>query len=152
MTTPQLEDVIQAISEADEKGNPATIFNLISEHLIWAYAKTILDDPEQHYQYGPTLLQGIGVALPHLEDSSAVSATILHALKITSTRRRKIFCSLNGQRLALVGPLERLGHRPIVIVDKSQNFGLQVFDRGEGASFEQLANQNRKPDLNLIHP
>jgi hypothetical protein len=84
MTTPQLEDVIQAISEADEKGNPATIFNLISEHLIWAYAKTILDDPEQHYQYGPTLLHGIGVALPHLEDSSAVSATILHALKITS--------------------------------------------------------------------
>src|SRR2546423_12309303 len=84
MTTPQLEDVIQAISEADEKGNPASIFTLISEHLIWSYAQTILDDPEQHYQYGPTLLQGIGVALPHLEDRTSAYATILHALKSTS--------------------------------------------------------------------
>jgi len=56
---------------------------------------------------------------------------IIADLTEPSTRRRKTFRSSNGQRLALVGPLERLGHRPIVIGDKSQNFGLQVFDRGE---------------------
>ena len=84
MTKSQFVEVIQAISEADENGDPASIFTLISEHLIWEYAKTILDDPEKHYQYGPTLLQGIGIALPHLNDRTAICETILHVLKITS--------------------------------------------------------------------
>src|SRR2546421_340108 len=84
MATPQISEVIQAISAADEVGNPASIFSLIPEHFIWTYAKTILDDPEKHYQYGPTLLQGIEAVLPQLEDQAAVYSTVLHALKITS--------------------------------------------------------------------
>jgi hypothetical protein len=77
-------EVIQAISKADERGNPASIFSLISERLVWDYAAAILDDPEYHYLYGPTLLQGIGVAFPHLEDRTAICATVLHALKSTN--------------------------------------------------------------------
>ncbi len=36
----------------------------------------------------------------------------------TSILRRKAFCSLSGQRFALVRPFERFGHRAIVIVDE----------------------------------
>ncbi|WP_220198377.1 hypothetical protein [Ktedonospora formicarum] len=33
---------------------------------------------------------------------------------------------LNGQRLAQIDPLERLGHHSVVIVDKSQHLALQA--------------------------
>src|SRR6266849_10577298 len=69
-----------------------------------------------------------------------------------STRRLKSSCSLEGESLALIGPFERLGHRRIIIVDESEHFGLQVLHACEGAACEQLADQDRKPDLDLIHP
>src|SRR2546425_8234314 len=51
--------------------------------------------------------------------------------KMASTRRRKTFCGLDSQSFALVGPLERLGHRAIVIVNEGQDFGLQLLKRRE---------------------
>ena len=45
-------------------------------------------------------------------------------MKTTSTLRRKSARSLHGQSLALIGPLERLGHSPIVILDKGEDPGL----------------------------
>ena len=48
-----------------------------------------------------------------------------------STRRHKTFCSLSDQSFALVGPFEGLGHRTIVVVDKGEDFGLQVLNAGE---------------------
>ena len=56
------------------------------------------------------------------------------------------------QRLALVGPLEGFGHRAIEIFDKGQDFGLQILNGGEAATFEQFASQNAEPDFDLIHP
>jgi hypothetical protein len=68
-----------------------------------------------------------------------------------STPRRKTFDSLSGQRLALVGPLERFGHRAIVVVDEGQNLRLQVLYAGEGTALEDLAHQDREPDFDLVH-
>lgn len=76
MTTPHIIEVIQAISKADERGDPASIFSLLSERLVWDSVAAILGDPEYHYLYGPTLLQGIRVAFPHLEDRAAVWKTL----------------------------------------------------------------------------
>ena len=50
----------------------------------------------------------------------------------------------------MIGPLEGLGHRPVVIVDKSKDLGLQVLNGGERTPFEQLAHQNAEPDLDLV--
>lgn len=52
----------------------------------------------------------------------------------------------------MIGPLERLGHGPVVIVDEGEDLGLQILNGGERAAFEYLAYQNREPDLHLIHP
>ena len=65
----------------------------------------------------------------------------------TSTLRRKTSRSLDGQGLPLVRPLERFGHRPVIIVDERENFGLQVLNGGEQATCEQLAHQNTEPDF-----
>src|SRR2546425_680416 len=54
-----------------------------------------------------------------------------HFWDVPSTRRRKTFCGLDSQSFALVGPLERLGHRAIVIVNEGQDFGLQLLKRRE---------------------
>lgn len=75
--------VIQTISQADEQHDPASIFALIPEHIVWSYATTILDDPEQNYLLGPTLLQGIGAAFPQLADRTAASMALLHVLHPT---------------------------------------------------------------------
>ena len=80
MKLSQLTQLLQAISEADEKNNPASIFNLVSESIVWSHAATIFDDPEQNCLFGPTLLKGIGAVLPRLEDKAAVRKTLLHAL------------------------------------------------------------------------
>ncbi len=70
----------------------------------------------------------------------------------SSTAWRKWFNGLCHESLSLVGPFERLGHGLIVVVDESQDSGLQVFNGGEGTTFEQFADQNAQPDLNLIQP
>ena len=69
-------------------------------------------------------------------DSPAASALRTHcADRGPSTRRRKSFRSLDSQSLALVRPLERVRHRAIVIVDESEDFGLQVVNREEMVMF-----------------
>jgi hypothetical protein len=75
-----LVQVVQAISQADEQHDPASIFALVPERIVWSYATAILDDPEQNYLLGPTLLQGIGAAFPQLTDRTAASTMLLHAL------------------------------------------------------------------------
>ena len=72
------------------------------------------------YCFGPSLPQ---------EDSSV----------ITSTHARKFLCGLHSQSLALIGPLEGPGHRPVVIVNERQHPGLQILDRSERTACEQLA-------------
>ena len=72
--------------------------------------------------------------------------------KKPSTRRQKTFGRLGLQRFALIGPLEGLGHSPVVIVNKGEYLRLQVLHRGERAAFEDLAHQNGEPDFNLVHP
>lgn len=56
---------------------------------------------------------------------------MLREMLLASTQRRKYMASLSGQHFALVGPLERLGHGSLVIVDKSENFGLHVLNQGK---------------------
>ncbi len=52
----------------------------------------------------------------------------------------------------MIGPLERLGHGSVVILDKGENPGLQILNRGKRAAFEQCTDQNTEPDLDLIEP
>ena len=70
----------------------------------------------------------------------------------TSTLRRKYHHGLYQESLSLMRPLERLGHRVVIIVDERQDFGLEVLDGKKRAPFEQLAHQNAEPDFDLIHP
>src|SRR2546423_15542779 len=74
------------------------------------------------------------------------------ALLGTSTLRRKYHHGLYQESLSLIRPLERLGHRVVILVDERQDFGLEVLDGKKRAPFEQLAHQNAEPDFNLIHP
>ncbi len=54
---------------------------------------------------------------------------------------------LGGAGLALVGPLEGLGHGAIVVSNEGEHLRLEILQRGEGAAPEQLAGQNRESDL-----
>ena len=58
----------------------------------------------------------------------------------------------SGKSLALIGPTKRLCHGSVEIGDKGQHFSLEISDGGKGGAFEQLANQNAEPNLNLVHP
>lgn len=81
MSISSLEQVTQAIIESDERHNPGSLFSHVPEENIWIYATTILDDPESSYLLAPTLLQGIGEAMPFLSNHSAASSILLHALQ-----------------------------------------------------------------------
>ena len=70
----------------------------------------------------------------------------------TSTRTRKSLGGLDGQSFALIGPLEGFSHGAVVIVNESQNLGLQILDRSERTASEELAHQDGEPNLDLIHP
>ena len=76
----------------------------------------------------------------------------MKAVETTSTWTRKSLGGLDGQSFPLIGPPERLGHGAIVVVNESQDFGLQILDRCERTATEQLADQDREPDRNLAHP
>jgi hypothetical protein len=52
----------------------------------------------------------------------------------------------------LVGPLEGLGHRLVVVLDELDHFGLQVFNGCERTALEKLPNQNAELNLDLIQP
>jgi hypothetical protein len=56
------------------------------------------------------------------------------------------------QRLALHRPAERLGHRGIEVGDEALDPLLQMLLRGEIAAAEKLADQDRKPDFDLVDP
>jgi hypothetical protein len=81
-----------------------------------------------------------------------VESSACNGESITSTARRKYPVKLSYQGFTLVGPLERLGHSGVVVVNEGQNLGFQFIERREGASSEQFANKNAEPDLNLIEP
>ena len=69
-----------------------------------------------------------------------------------STAWRKKFHGLCHQSLSLVRPFERFGHGLIVVIDEGQDPDLQVFHAREGATFEQFADKDAQPDLNLVQP
>lgn len=59
---------------------------------------------------------------------------------------------LGGEGLALPGPLERLSHGAVEVLDEGQHLGFQVLNGGEASALEQLAHQNAEPDFHLVHP
>src|SRR5260221_13119574 len=54
--------------------------------------------------------------------------------------------------LSLIGPLERLGHRTVEVLDKRQHLGPQIVDGAEAATAQELARHDAQPDLHLVHP
>src|SRR5437762_10130727 len=54
--------------------------------------------------------------------------------------------------LALISPLERLGHGPIEVRDKRKHLVAQVVDGAKVTAAQQLAHQDAPPDLDLVHP
>ena len=73
-------------------------------------------------------------------------------LDYTSTRRRKCAKGLGDEWLALVSPLEGLGHGVVVVIDEGQNLGLQLVKRRERASAQEFTGQNAEPDFDLVEP
>jgi hypothetical protein len=59
---------------------------------------------------------------------------------------------LGGEGFALVSPSKWFSHGTIVIVNKSQDFGLQIIGGGEVTALKDFASQNGKLNLNLVHP
>jgi hypothetical protein len=56
------------------------------------------------------------------------------------------------QRLALISPLERFCHRPVVIFDESQHLALEIILGSNIAAFEDFPNQDAELNLDLVHP
>src|SRR6266516_4961543 len=54
--------------------------------------------------------------------------------------------------LALVGPLERLGHGAIEVGDEVQHLVAEIVNGSKVASSQQLADQNTQPEFDLIQP
>src|ERR1051325_9394781 len=59
---------------------------------------------------------------------------------------------LAGQERTLIGPLEGSGLGAIVVRDEGERLGGEVLDGGEGAAAEELAGEDRQPDLDLVEP
>jgi hypothetical protein len=81
---------------------------------------------------------------------SSIIAPIHSFGKEPSTPRRNSFGSLGSQWTPRVGPFEGFGHRAIEVVDELQNPLAQLVHGAEAGSFQQLANQDTEPNLNLI--
>lgn len=81
MTASDSMPIIEALYAADEQHNPALLFSLLPEDLIWSSTLPLLDNPEYQYLLGPTLLQGINTAFSRLQDKDAVQRTLLHVLQ-----------------------------------------------------------------------
>ena len=56
------------------------------------------------------------------------------------------------ERLALVGPLERLGHGAVEVRDERQHLVSQIINRGEVAAAQEFAHQDTQPNLDLVQP
>ncbi len=52
----------------------------------------------------------------------------------------------------MIGPLERMGHRLMIVDEKRENLLLKVLQRAKVAALKQLARQNAEPDFDLVHP
>jgi hypothetical protein len=59
---------------------------------------------------------------------------------------------LGYRRTACIGPLERLGHDLIEIVNKGQYTLTSLLHRAETGPFEQAPHQDTEPDFHLIQP
>src|SRR5919109_2335408 len=70
----------------------------------------------------------------------------------TSTPAEKFVYTSSRQRLACIGPLKRLRHSSIEVLDEVDQRLMQLLDGVETGTFEQAPNQDAKPDLNLIEP
>ncbi|HEX9987511.1 MAG TPA: hypothetical protein VGE45_03415 [Chloroflexia bacterium] len=77
------DQLIELIYEADAHTQPSYIFETAPEALVWAHANSLLDDPEEGYLVGPTLLEGIGIAYPRLQNKAAAADVLAHALSPT---------------------------------------------------------------------
>ncbi len=55
-------------------------------------------------------------------------------------------------RLSGVGPMERMGHRHIVIGDEFSDLTLQILHRGEVAAAQNLSLKNAQEDFYLVEP
>ena len=75
-----LELVTKALVHLDETNDFSTLFTLVSEDIVWTYAKVILDDPELHYSLGPTLLQCIDEAFTTIKNYGAVGTFLHHII------------------------------------------------------------------------
>ncbi len=71
---------------------------------------------------------------------------------MTSTPAEKFVYTSSRQRLACIGPLKRLGHSSIEVLDEVDQCLMQLLDGAETGAFERAPNQDAKPDLDLIEP
>ena len=79
----EIDQFIRVISEADERGQPSYIFDALPEAFLWPQVQAIFKNIDQRGSLGPTLLQGLGLALPRLQDKAAVQQAVLQALELT---------------------------------------------------------------------
>src|SRR5436305_11106135 len=82
--------------------------------------------------------------LPPCPREFASAATITPAEKFVYTSSR--------QRLACIGPLERLRHSSVEVLDEVDQCLMQLLDGVETGAFEQAPNRDAKPNLDLIEP
>src|SRR5436309_4978774 len=69
-----------------------------------------------------------------------------------STPAEKFVYTSSRQRLACIGPLERLRHSSVKVLDEVDQRLMQLLDGVETGAFEQASNQDAKPNLDLIEP
>src|SRR5436305_3034151 len=67
-----------------------------------------------------------------------------------STPAEKFIYTSSRQRLACIGPLKRLRHSSIEVLDGIDQRLMQLLDGVETGAFEQAPNQDAKPNLDLI--
>lgn len=95
-----LDNLLDAISQADEQGNPAAIFGLLAEKMIWDYSGLVFDNPERGLSHGPILLEGIGLSFGNLQYPLAAIQLIFRVLNTSSdglvynAAQRAALCSL----------------------------------------------------------
>src|SRR2546430_9623895 len=70
----------------------------------------------------------------------------------TTTPAEKFVYTSSRQRLACIGPLERLCHSSVEVLDEVDQRLMQLLDGVETGAFEQAPNQDAKPNLDLREP
>src|SRR5687768_9598349 len=87
--------------------------------------------------------------MPHCSCSEFLAKLVA---RHTSTPAEKFVYTSSRQRLACIGPLERLRHSSIEVLDEVDQCLTQLLDGVETGAFEQAPNQDTKPNLDLIEP